>query len=182
MTGDELQAAFEAIGVTAESVNLLAGKEFTDSRTGQEVKLSTKAWVNFDSMESAEKALSECGGSVSVDGTDIKVVMSIQKEKVGPNTTKQIFIRNLDWSLEDWQVEEAFKGLDGFVTCSIARQPDGKMKGFGFVSFETNGNAKDAIDEMDEVDIGGRPVMCKLSIPNQKGAVRRRNNYSDDEY
>ena len=42
--------------------------------------------------------------------------MSVPKVKIGPNTTKQLFIRNLDWSLEDWQVEENFKDLDGFVS------------------------------------------------------------------
>jgi len=34
---------------------------------------------------------------------------------------------------------------------------------------------------MDNVDIGGRPVMVKLSIPNEK-PIRRRRDYSDDEY
>merc|ERR1712086_387519 len=108
--------------------------------------------------------------------------MSIQREKIGPHTTKQIFIRNLNWSLEDWQIEENFKDLEGFASISIPRHPDGKMKGFGFVTFETNANAKDAVDEMDQVDVGGRPVMCKLSIPNRSKPSERRRNYSDDEY
>jgi RNA recognition motif-containing protein len=64
--------------------------------------------------------------------------MSVPKVKIGPNTTKQLFIRNLDWSLEDWQIEENFKDLDGFVSLQVARHPDGKMKGFGFVTFESN--------------------------------------------
>jgi len=54
--------------LTTAGCNILAGKSFTNDRTGEEVNIPAKAWVTFDSIEASEEALSKCEGSIDIDG------------------------------------------------------------------------------------------------------------------
>ena len=137
---------------------MLDGKQFT--RNDETVTLTKKAWINFESVEQAQEALEKCNGTFQVDGKDISCAISVQKPKIDSHTTKQIFIGNLDWSLDDHNVEDAFKGLDGYQYARVARYPDGRMRGFAFISFENNEQAKNAVHEMDQKLIGERTIYC----------------------
>ena len=82
--------------------------------------------------------------------------------------SKKLYVGNLSFSVTDEELQQAFAS---FGTVSSARivmdRMSGRSKGFGFVEFEDDGAADDAIGKMDGQTIGGRPVRVSEAKPQE---------------
>lgn len=59
-----------------------------------------------------------------------------------------LFVKNLDSSVDDGMLEKVFGVFGMVLSCKIARDDDGKSKGFGFVQFCSQDSALDALSAM----------------------------------
>ncbi len=82
--------------------------------------------------------------------------------------SKKLYVGNLSFSVTDEELQQAFAS---FGTVSSARvvmdRMSGRSKGFGFVEFEDDGAADDAVSKMDGQTIGGRPVRVSEAKPQE---------------
>jgi RNA recognition motif-containing protein len=72
----------------------------------------------------------------------------------------KIFIGNLSYGTTADTLTEIFLKFGEITDCY---KPDGK--GFGFITFKTDEQAQNAIDEMDGQDLDGRAISVSLARP-----------------
>ncbi len=74
----------------------------------------------------------------------------------------KLFVGGLPWATDDQALGSAFEAF-GTVTDArvICDRETGRSRGFGFVTFSTDEEAKAALAAMDQAEIGGRRVKVK---------------------
>lgn len=78
-----------------------------------------------------------------------------------------IYVGNLPYSMADDDLRAVFEQFgEVFSAKVIMDRETGRSKGFGFVEMEDNGG-KTAIDELDQSDVGGRPLRVNEAQPRE---------------
>ncbi len=78
----------------------------------------------------------------------------------------KLFVGSLSYNVTDEQLAEAFASFGTVVSAKVIMDRDsGRSKGFGFVEFESDEQAKAAIDGMNGREIDGRPVTVNVAKP-----------------
>jgi RNA recognition motif-containing protein len=77
----------------------------------------------------------------------------------------EIFIANLNTSIEEELLSKLFEVFGTVDRCSIAKdRATGDSKGFGFVVMENDSEAQDAINDLDGRELAGKVLNVKESI------------------
>jgi len=100
---------------------------------------------------------------------------------------KKLFVSNLDFSVTEEQLLEAFNEIEEPVSLTLAVEREtGRSKGFAFVEMSSEDAAQRATDQLNEREINGRPIrVCedrgkgggapaRASSPAGGGAERKR--------
>ncbi|KAI7727139.1 hypothetical protein M8C21_020164 [Ambrosia artemisiifolia] len=112
-------------------------------------------FVQFDSEESANKALEILNGSV-LDGKIIYVAKFMKKsERKEPEFTN-VYVKNLDLDFTENLLKEKFSEYGNVTSAVIMKDSDGGSRGFGFVNFESPDSAKKAIEALNGAVIGSK--------------------------
>lgn len=75
----------------------------------------------------------------------------------------KLFIGGISWETEDVAFHEAFKVFGDITDCIIMRNPAGKSRGFGFVTFANSTAVNACLAEAIVLD--GRTLDTKLAVP-----------------
>ena len=91
--------------------------------------------------------------------------------------TKRLFVGGLPYSVTSQELNEIFAAT-GKVTSAnvISDKYTGNSKGFGFVEFEDDKEADEAIKKLNETEIGGRKITVNVARPLEERGPR---NFSD---
>lgn len=78
----------------------------------------------------------------------------------------KLYVGNLAWTIDDQKLKEIFSKF-GEITESILIKDkfSGRSKGFGFITFANEDDAKKAISEMHEKNVEGRPLTVSEAKP-----------------
>ena len=80
-----------------------------------------------------------------------------------------LFIGNLNYDLTDYEIREAFKPFGEVKSVKIIEDREThRSKGFGFVEFATEDEAKKAISELDGSELAGRKLHVSVARPRKK--------------
>ncbi len=72
---------------------------------------------------------------------------------------KKVFVGGMSWNTNDQGLREAFEQFGTVVDAKVITDREtGRSKGFGFVTFDTEESASQAIAEMDGKELDGRTV------------------------
>ncbi|PWA80727.1 glycine-rich RNA-binding protein 2 [Artemisia annua] len=70
--------------------------------------------------------------------------------------SSKLFVGGLSYQTDDYQLKEAFSGFGEVVEARvITDRESGRSRGFGFVSYNTEDCAKEAMNAMDGQDLNG---------------------------
>jgi len=69
-----------------------------------------------------------------------------------------IYVKNINTEATDDQFRELFEKYGDVTSSSLARDPEGKSRGFGFVNFTTHEAANKAVDELNGKDFQGQDL------------------------
>ncbi|MFA4827202.1 MAG: RNA-binding protein [Candidatus Shapirobacteria bacterium] len=79
---------------------------------------------------------------------------------------KKLFVGNLSFNMTDDQFKAVFTPFGNVVSANIVMDKfTGRSKGFGFVEFETDEVAAEAMKATDGTDQGGRNIAVKEALP-----------------
>ncbi len=86
----------------------------------------------------------------------------------------KLFIGSLPYTTTDEDLEQLF-AAEGTVSSArvIIDRETGRSKGFGFVEFENDNEAKAAIEKLNGTDFGGRSLVVNEARPQQPRGERR---------
>ena len=82
----------------------------------------------------------------------------------------KIFVAGLPYDLDDAELEEIFEKFGTIASAKVAMDREtGKSKGFGFVEMPNDAEAKDAIESLNDISLGKKPLVVKQAEDNQRG-------------
>lgn len=180
ITEDVLHEIFQATGVTVVNVSLPK-----DRLTG---RARGFGFVTLASPEEAAKARSALDGSEQ-SGRSISVrPFSAGPQKRGPENKvdaaaandRTLYVGNLPFDMSQKDVEQLFvdNGVDAVVRVHLPSGPDGRPRGFGFVTLGSTQAASSAVNALANVDVKGRKLQVNLA--HAKGERRDRDRPGPD--
>ncbi|HOZ76590.1 MAG TPA: RNA-binding protein [Ferruginibacter sp.] len=76
----------------------------------------------------------------------------------------KIFVAGLPYDLDDAELEEIFEKFGTVMSAKVAMDREtGKSKGFGFVEMPVSEEAKDAIESLNDISLGKKPLVVKAA-------------------
>jgi len=94
----------------------------------------------------------------------------------------KLYVGNLPWSIDDKALQELFAAFGETTEAVLIKDKfSGRSKGFGFVTFANEEDAKKAIAEMHEKEVEGRPLTVSEAKPMVPRDNAPRAEYSRDE-
>lgn len=74
----------------------------------------------------------------------------------------KIFVAGLPYDMDDAELEEFFEKFGTVTSVKIAMDREtGKSKGFGFVEMPNDTEAKEAIEGLNDISLGKKPLVVK---------------------
>src|SRR6202008_4801499 len=85
-----------------------------------------------------------------------------------------IFVAGLPYDLDDAELEEIFEKFGKVNSAKVAMDREtGKSKGFGFVEMPVEAEAKDAIENLNDISLGKKPLVVKAAEDRPGGGGNR---------
>lgn len=88
-------------------------------------------------------------------------------------SAQKIFVGNLNYRTTEHQLKSYFRDVGGVVSARVVSDPaTGRSRGFGFVEFETEADARMAVDVFDGRRLAGRTIQVRPA--NDTSSPRRK--------
>ncbi len=76
----------------------------------------------------------------------------------------KLFVAGLPYDLDDAELEEIFEKFGTITSAKVVMDRDtGKSKGFGFVEMPNDTEAKEAIEGLNDISLGKKPLVVKAA-------------------
>lgn len=121
------------------------------------------AFVHFETQEAADKAIEKMNGMLLNDRKVFVGRFKSRKEweaELGAKAKEftNVYIKNFGEEVDDENLKELFSQFGKTLSVKVMRDPSGKSKGFGFVSYEKHEDANKAVEEMNGKEITGKVI------------------------
>jgi len=138
------------------------------------------AFIEFETPEAAQLSLEQMNG-VLMGGRNIKVGRPSNMPQAQPiidqlteeaKNYNRIYISSIHPDLTEQDVQSVFEAFGNIKSSSLVRDPTtGKHKGFGFIEYDTNQAAQDAINSMNLFDLGGQLLRVGKAVTPPEGTL-----------
>ena len=79
-------------------------------------------------------------------------------------SNKKLYVGNLPFSLDDNGLAEIFAEVGTVTSARVVLDPNtGRKRGFGFVEMSSEEEAQSAVDQLNDRDVGGRPMRVDIA-------------------
>jgi RNA recognition motif-containing protein len=83
---------------------------------------------------------------------------------------RKLYVGNLPYQTEENELQALFAQAGTVETVSVVRdQATGRARGFGFVEMGSDEEAQQAIDQLNNAQLGGRSIMVNEARPKTAG-------------
>lgn len=113
------------------------------------------AYVNYHVISDAERAL-DLLNFKDIKGKPCRVMWSQRDPSVRKMGLGNIFIKNLDKSIDNKTLYDTFSSFGNILSCKIAQDEHGNSKGYGFVHYETKEAAEESIKAINGKLLNGK--------------------------
>lgn len=81
-----------------------------------------------------------------------------------------LFVAGLPYDLDDDELMEIFEKFGAVNSAKVAMDREtGKSRGFGFVDMQNDAEAKDAIENLNDISLGKKPLVVKQAEERSQG-------------
>lgn len=122
------------------------------------------AYVNYQNPADAEKALDTMNFEV-LDDKPMRIMWSQRDPGLRKSGVGNIFIKNLDKSIDNKVMYDTFSTFGNILSCKVALDEEGNSRGYGFVHFETEEDAEQAIAMVNGMLLEDRQVFVGRFVP-----------------
>ncbi|KAL1534175.1 poly(A) binding protein Pab2 [Salvia divinorum] len=131
-------------------------------------------YVNFSNPQDAARAM-EVLNFTPLNNKSIRVMYSHRDPSTRKSGTGNIFIKNLDKSIDNKALHDTFSSFGNILSCKIAADANGQPKGYGFVQFETEEAAQNAIDKLNGMLMNDKQVYVGHFLRKQERDTTQNN-------
>lgn len=121
------------------------------------------AYVNFMNTADAARALQMLNHEL-IRGAPMRVMWSQRDPTIRKFGAGNIFIKNLDKSIDSRALNDTFSVFGNILSCKVALDHNGVSKGYGFVHFQTVESANEAIEKVHGMKIKEKLVHVEKYI------------------
>ncbi|KAL8230923.1 hypothetical protein R6Q57_000701 [Mikania cordata] len=114
-------------------------------------------YVNYSNPSDAASAISVLNFT-PVNGKSIRIMYSRRDPSIRKSGTANIFIKNLDKTIDNKALHDTFSSFGNILSCKIATDSTGQSKGYGFVQFDTEEASQHAIDKLNGMLMNDKQV------------------------
>ncbi|PON42981.1 Polyadenylate binding protein [Parasponia andersonii] len=114
-------------------------------------------YVNFSTPQEASRALNVLNFTL-VNGKPIRVMYSNRDPTIRKSGTGNIFVKNLDKGIDNKALHDTFSTFGNILSCKIATDASGQSKGYGFVQFDNEESAQNAIEKLNGLLLNDKQV------------------------
>jgi polyadenylate-binding protein len=115
------------------------------------------AYVNFLTPTDAENAINHLNNA-PIKGRPCRVMWSQRDPSQRKSGKGNIFIKNLDKSINHKDLHDTFMSFGNIVSCKVELDKNNESKGYGYIQYETLESAEKAIKEVDGKMMKGKIV------------------------
>ncbi|XP_064240287.1 polyadenylate-binding protein 4-like isoform X2 [Aotus nancymaae] len=121
------------------------------------------AFVHFETQEAADKAIENMNGMLLNDRKVFVGRFKSREEREAElgakaNEFTNVYIKNFGEEVDDESLKELFSQFGKTLSVKVMRDPNGKSKGFGFVSYKKHEDANKAVEEMNGKEVSGKII------------------------
>merc|ERR1712226_155333 len=128
------------------------------------------AYVNFQQPADAERALDTMNFDV-LKGKPIRIMWSQRDPSLRRSGVGNVFIKNLDKTIDNKAMYDTFSAFGNILSCKVAQDASGDSKGYGFVHFETEEAALQAIDKVNGMLLNDKKVFVGRFVPRKEREI-----------
>ncbi|KAJ4953483.1 hypothetical protein NE237_030315 [Protea cynaroides] len=125
------------------------------------------AYVNFNSAQDATNAM-ELLNFTPINGRPIRIMFSHRDPSIRKSGFANVFIKNLDTSIDNKALHDTFAAFGTVLSCKVATDNNGQSKGYGFVQYDADEAAQNAIKRLNGMLINDKQVYVGLFIRRQE--------------
>lgn len=132
------------------------------------------AYVNYHNVtdgegtpiKSGERAMESLNYSV-LKGRPIRIMWSQRDPALRKSGSGNIFIKNLDPSIDNKALHDTFSAFGNILSCKVAMDENGS-KGYGFVHYELIESAEGAIKHVNGMLLNDKQVFVGMHVPRKE--------------
>mmetsp|Transcript_51040 Transcript_51040/g.118923 ORF Transcript_51040/g.118923 Transcript_51040/m.118923 type:complete len:617 (+) Transcript_51040:75-1925(+) len=133
-------------------------------------------YINFHSVSDADRAL-ETLNYMSIRGRSCRIMWSQRDPTLRKTGAGNIYVSNLDKNIDNKALYDTFSLFGNILSCKVASDPEGKSFGYGFVHYESEDAARQAIERVNGMLIGDQKVQVCLFQKRDREA--KKENYTN---
>jgi polyadenylate-binding protein len=123
-------------------------------------------YVNYLNMIDAERAL-ESLNYQPIRGVPLRIMWSNRDPSLRKAGNANIFIKNLDPSIDNKTLHDTFVTFGNILSCKVAMDGD-KSRGYGYIHYETRDMAQNAIDNVNGMLMNDRQVYVGFHVSKKE--------------
>ncbi|TVY46948.1 Polyadenylate-binding protein, cytoplasmic and nuclear [Lachnellula cervina] len=124
------------------------------------------AYVNYNTTADGEKALEELNYTL-IKGRPCRIMWSQRDPALRKTGQGNVFIKNLDTAIDNKALHDTFAAFGNILSCKVAQDESGASKGYGFVHYETDEAASQAIKHVNGMLLNEKKVFVGHHIPKK---------------
>ncbi|XP_076949106.1 polyadenylate-binding protein 2-like [Bidens hawaiensis] len=114
-------------------------------------------YVNYVNAQDAARAI-EVLNFTPLNGKSIRISYSVRDPSVRKSGSGNIFIKNLDKAIDQKALHDTFSTFGNILSCKIAADSNGQSKGYGFVQYDSEESAQQAIEKLNGMLLNDKQV------------------------
>lgn len=124
-------------------------------------------YVNYVNPQDAARAI-EVLNFTPLNGKAVRIMYSHRDPSVRKSGSGNIFIKNLDKAIDQKALHDTFSTFGNILSCKIATDMTGQSKGYGFVQYDTEEAAQQAIEKLNGMLLNDKQVFVGPSYVSKK--------------